>query len=376
MLRDKYFFFLYDHVINYPPSYRIDYILNDKPGTEMDRLKSLLCRLCRIPRQHIRPQQDAELLQMPIEIILLIASHLPRQSLYTLAQSCNPMNVILRHYFRFGDSDVPQHRSEALDITGCLSKEVSDRLFCDKCIDFHVAAHKRLPRGPWREYQLNTMTRGCKRQKICGQRCCHPPHLCSCYRSRSMTYIPKQHIELVLSYNNPSLVVGDWLEPDDMLISPLRLYYPSTCKLRCSPVPFRPSTTVHYTIMARIIQGRFLLYREIRWTNARSLDLDLSVLHTHYCLAGVCQGMMGLELSILGLRDRILFDTARGKPLKCSLCLSEYIFQGTRRDGMVLLWQDLGSADDPRHHCPMDMLVDVDRAQREVASIAKLFGPL
>lgn len=325
-----------------------------------------------------RPLQNAaKLLQMPIEIIIRISNHLPRHSLYTLAQSCYPLQTILRQHFHLEGSGA---HTQPLDVFSCLSKDLLDRLVCDRCIAYSIDEYKEFPQGPWREYQLNTMALGCKRRKFCPSECCHPPHLCSCHRHDPMPYTQKQHIELVLKHTGPSRIDNPRLT--HVIVPRQRAYAYFKCKLGRTAIRSPRSMTYHYTIMSRIVQDRFLLFCEIRWTNADTSRFDIldgrygpSLLHHYLCPVVMSRGRL-IE-SQYSWRDTIVFaGTEYGAVKKCCVCMAESITNGGRDNGIARLWQDLGSAKDPRHECCLgvDIVVDKERAQREAGNIVRLFG--
>lgn len=346
--------------------------LQSKPDpAEMKLLKRLFCR--GTTTRHKRPPQDAAtLLHMPIEVVLLIVDQLPRQSLYTLAQSCYALQTIIRDHFlnAIGSS---QHQTQSLDFFGCLSKELLSYLVCDRCIEFHAGKYSNFPRGQWREYQLNTMMPGCKRSKRCMCQGCHPPHLCSCYR-RDINHVPKQHVELVLTYTDRPPVLHDRVYHGNVFVEHRRAT-PFECRLpKMVPVPPQPSTTYRYTIVSRVVQGRLLLFRQIRWANVHPNDLRATfVLHFLPCAVLATQGRSTLDaLRWMSFATR----TKYGSIIKCPHCMAEYSFWDTGGSGIDRIWQDLGSADDPRHVYCTDMVSDRERAYREAGSIVELFGPI
>lgn len=330
---------------------------------------------------HRPPQDGAMLLQMPVEIILDIVAYLPRQSLYTLAQSCRALQTILRCQCQLEAFDLPPRRdqTQSLDLFNCLSKDLQDRLFCRRCINFHAEEFRKFPRGQWREYQLSSMMTGCRRQKECQLQCCHPPHLCSCHRRRSMPYVQKQHIELVLTYRYP--LQSSFFGINDTIMSPQRHYASRKCRLLWKSTLSLPSTEFHYKIMSRVVKGRFLLYREIRWTNAGMNGLDgqnsPELLHFIVCPAVRYQIQLPYpRWALLRPTGYITFENEYGWAIKCPFCMSEYTHGGLRNAGIIRLWQDLGSEREPRHDCCVDMVKDRHKAQREAGKISKLFGPV
>lgn len=339
---------------------------------KMQCLKRLFRRLShtRQTRQN-RPQQDAAiLLQMPIDIILLISEQLPRQSLYTLYQSCYSLQTILRHHFHLETSGVSQDRTQSLNLFSCLSQDLLDRLVCDRCATFFENQYKKFPTGDWREYQLNTMMPGCKRSNRCLWQCCHPPHLCACFRRRCTPYIQKQHVELVLEYAEPS--ANYTRSGDDTVIPTNRMYAQGRCRLRWKPVPSQPNTTYHYTIMSRVVQGRLLLFRQIRWTNDYLRDLrSLSALHL------VCPVMQCQRISMFDRPHECMYIESESYGygrFKCFYCMSEYTFKLVDGEGIIRIWQDLGSEENPTHECCMDMDFDEERARSKDGRIAERFG--
>lgn len=334
----------------------------------MKLLKRLFCR--DTTTRHKRPRQDAAtLLHMPIEVILHIIDQLPRQSLYTLAQSCYALQTIIQdHYLNAIGSS--QHRTQSLDFFGCLSNELLNYLVCDKCIGFHAGKYSNFPRGQWREYQFNTMMPGCKRSTRCTCRGCHPAHLCSCYR-RDMTHVPKQHVELVLTYMDRPPVLDNRVYDGSVFVEH-RLANPLSCTLPLMVrVPSHPSTTYRYTIISRVVQGRLLLSRQIRWANIHPNDRRaLLVLHSSPCAVLTTQGRSMSDLVSVSAA------TKYGIIGKCHHCMAEYSLWSPGGSGIDRIWQDLGSADDPRHVCCTDMVSDRERADREAGDIVELFGPI
>ena len=94
-----------------------------------------------------RPSQDAcAILQQPIDVILLIADHLPQHGLFTLAQTCSQMQLILNHHYRLDYASLLQDRTESLDYIACLSRDMLNRWVCGQCVRLHAFTYNHYPK--------------------------------------------------------------------------------------------------------------------------------------------------------------------------------------------------------------------------------------
>ncbi|OAA36437.1 hypothetical protein NOR_07516 [Metarhizium rileyi] len=188
-----------------------------------------------------------------------------------------------------------------------------------------------------------------------------------------MAYVQKQHIELVLNYADPSLRYDVGMLR--MTIPPQRMASSIRCGLHCKPQLPRPYTTIHHKIMTRVVQGRFLLHREIRWSNGGEDRPDAVLsMHMSRCIArGNGETASHLQFN---WRDLFFDQNDYGLVLKCPYCMSECNVAGTHESGIFRLWQDLGGEEDTGgHQCFLDMVPDHDRARTEAGRISRLFGP-
>jgi hypothetical protein len=182
-----------------------------------------------------------------------------------------------------------------------------------------------------------------------------------------MSFVQKQHVELVLTYTDPSPDF-DYLVVNGKLWLNHRCIKPIGCRLPIIvPAPAQLPTTYHYTIISRVVHGRFLLFRQIRWMSVGPNDRDrLLVLHPIPCPV---LGTEGQSTS-----PTVKVTTEYGEITKCPHCVSEYVIDGLIGKGVHRIWQDLGSEEDPRHACFTDMVTGME--PRRAGTLAELFGPV
>jgi hypothetical protein len=158
---------------------------------------------------------------------------------------------------------------------------------------------------------------------------------------------------------------------------PHRFLQPSECRLpECIPVPSQLLTSYHYTIITRVVRGRILLFRQIRWTNVSfKNEVRLGVLHFPSCRVLRLQHQY-MEIPRAFGPPPITAQTRYGRVEKCPHCMAEHAYDALLRSGIYRVWQDLGSAENPRHVCGTQLVTDKNKAAREAGSIAELFGPI
>ncbi|PHH88069.1 hypothetical protein CDD83_8043 [Cordyceps sp. RAO-2017] len=315
-------------------------------------------------------QKVSALLEMPVEILLLIANQLPLHTRLVLARTCLQLRGIFCHR-RLADmreaNEPGLDLGQRLDFLACMARDRPDHWVCQRCEGLH----------PWQEgdhlADASSQVSHCKSRS--GDR--------GGYDNAYPHHIYHLNVQLALKYSRFASEGKRAFGGQDrlnLLMSPLNGLQ---LKLRGGH-----ETAVLYFVYPRVVNGRFLVQTELRYAG----DIHLDPYNYFTNIITVCNhqdtrswrtekqlrwfGDGGIDSIFETLFKASKTPTGFEVHGACSYCCTDYSVQ--RLSGSIVLrsWQDFGpeaSPTNPTWSALFSVLGDQTNIEHEPGSVRALY---
>lgn len=307
-------------------------------------------------------QDDCQLLQLPIDIIVLFADHLPLHCLHTLAMTCYPLQTIIKHHYHIDYRSLVLHPSESLEYIYALSRYRLNRWPCSDCLKLHAVSYEDYPRQHHsnRDRQVK---RNCPRLE-------HPRNARSFEGLESLLY---SHVHIALKYTRASDPLGEARQSYLQALMKTRRgsYYHSASK--------DPSSKVYFTVWTRVVQGRFLQCTEYQSYN-RGRD-GSTWLYANIVRGCFCSHQRAHPSAWLSANpwlrsvaaDANFFDSLQSEAMaSCPYCATDLVL-GRSFGAVIRVWKDHGPEVSPTHPCWRSHVSSAVKIRRGFQSARMLF---
>ncbi|GAB0132878.1 hypothetical protein EsDP_00001299 [Epichloe bromicola] len=254
------------------------------------------------------------------------------------------MRNILKDRCGLDYSNLLQHRYQALQYLMCRARDIPNRWVCEHCVKFHAVRFNDFPLLQLPDSQLADYGYGCSYPRFCQCQRCEPARECQCRRQGTPAfYICHAHVQLALKYTR----IIDRLDEGHRLYL-RKLLTPVHVNVDMMPPNMQPGRPPsHYTMRARVVNGRFLLLLQFRWSRhmiAQGVNPMEEGLCSYQRAAGetwanaesLTGGHFGWEPQLTGT---------------CSYCASDFLYTSESGVAFLHVWQDLGAEEAIVHAC-------------------------
>ncbi len=299
------------------------------------------------------------LLRMPVEVVLLIAEHLPVYAQHILAQSCNSLRSILTEYLPIRNEGYKFNWLDRVDYCFYIARERLDVWVCSGCSQLHRVSYGDFPRT-----MVEGFTNSCRfaglLQYLSGD---------FCLDGSTLFYIHEAHVQLALKYTR---LRGQLSSVQQIHLRMLLLNHTGRLK---DKEDLESPTGLYYTIKIFVLQGRFLLFIEYAQRRiATSVgEWQRKVINTS------CghQSNPATRISMFpgGVMGRVspIMDELSGS---CRHCATDVALMTGRvsRFVFVRIWKDLGPEVSPAHPEWMGNITENLRHPAEYGSVRTMFA--
>ncbi|KFA47457.1 hypothetical protein S40293_02138 [Stachybotrys chartarum IBT 40293] len=273
------------------------------------------------PAPDPEPKPSLNILDLPLDILVLIFDRLPTSSHVILKKTCRVFRYTIK-------SPAGYSWLDQLEVLAALARTRPTRWVCEDCTKMH---HVHLDDVP-----LNIRTRGCRR----------PTGLCRLLTFAHPTFtIEHRHVQMALKYARLQLPNENYALHLKRLTKPARRLH----SFSGNHPAFRP-IIAHLAIFPKIVQRsdgnlRFLLLHEWAWKLSDKRPLAEQTLgnfkpcpHVWFCSADVPWDEWNDEGTM----------TKHGRTtVSCFTCLTDFSFHATGERAVARVWQDMGGEGSP-----------------------------